>query len=400
MPTISTLQNINVPDAGATVQLTSTTVVDRYLVVITQTGTLSGNVSISDDALSTNGAIYTVEYPGGVTIGGNTVTIFGKSLTAQQALTPCLIIARWNGSAFITQIYTDWSSSNNVTTAQILANAVTTAKILDSNVTWAKLQALARGSTLRGSSTNVVEALALASGRFPLGDGTDVTAGVMSGDATLAGTGALTIANNAITTAKILDEAVTLGKMADLARGNMIVGDNTDRPAALDVAAAGAGAIVMTDGADIVAQLMSGDGILDGAGELIINPTNEVLVATLSISSAQILAGNTTPLVVVDPPGAGKAIQVIAAAQKFTYVAATYAVNVTGQLITDTAVTTQATASIALAASRNTRFALTGSGVNQTLVANKALMWSVATGDPTTGDGTINLVVAYQIIDL
>ena len=49
-----------------------------------------------------------------------------------------------------------------------------------------------------------------------VGDGSNVAVGVaMSGDATLANTGAVTIANDAITTVKILDDAVTGAKIAD-----------------------------------------------------------------------------------------------------------------------------------------------------------------------------------------
>lgn len=61
-----------------------------------------------------------------------------------------------------------------------------------------------------GSLSNV-----LASGRIFVGSAGNVATGVaMSGDATMANTGALTIANDAITTAKILNNAVTSAKLA------------------------------------------------------------------------------------------------------------------------------------------------------------------------------------------
>ncbi len=56
---------------------------------------------------------------------------------------------------------------------------------------------------------------ALASGHIFVGSAGNVATDVaMSGDATMANTGALTIANNAITTAKILNANVTLAKLA------------------------------------------------------------------------------------------------------------------------------------------------------------------------------------------
>lgn len=56
---------------------------------------------------------------------------------------------------------------------------------------------------------------ALTSGHIFVGNAANVATDVaMSGDATMANTGALTIANNAITTVKILDANVTLAKLA------------------------------------------------------------------------------------------------------------------------------------------------------------------------------------------
>ena len=51
-------------------------------------------------------------------------------------------------------------------------------------------------------------------GKILIGDGTSYEEQAVSGDATLADTGALTIANDAITTAKIVDDAVTRAKLA------------------------------------------------------------------------------------------------------------------------------------------------------------------------------------------
>lgn len=63
-------------------------------------------------------------------------------------------------------------------------------------IAFSKLAALTSSQILVGSAGNVVTAVAL------------------SGDATISNTGALTIANNAITTVKIADANVTLGKLA------------------------------------------------------------------------------------------------------------------------------------------------------------------------------------------
>lgn len=54
-----------------------------------------------------------------------------------------------------------------------------------------------------------------ASGKVPIGDGTKFVANSISGDATLASNGALTIANNAITNAKMADNSVGAAEIID-----------------------------------------------------------------------------------------------------------------------------------------------------------------------------------------
>ena len=100
----------------------------------------------------------------------------------------------------------------------------------------------------------------LANTKIIVGNGSGVAAAVsMSGDATIANTGAVTIAA----------EAVTLAKMADLARGSIISGQTADnRPTALD--AKTSGKILVGDGTDIVSVAVSGDVTLAANGAVTI----------------------------------------------------------------------------------------------------------------------------------
>lgn len=75
---------------------------------------------------------------------------------------------------------------------------------------------LAEGSILQGNASGAAEALDMsADGALAIGDGTNVGAAVMSGDATLANDGTLTIASNAIITSKINANAVNASKVAN-----------------------------------------------------------------------------------------------------------------------------------------------------------------------------------------
>jgi hypothetical protein len=81
-----------------------------------------------------------------------------------------------------------------------------------------------------------------------VGNGSNVATGVaMSNDATMANTGAVTIANNAITTAKINDKAVTIAKLADGTDGELITWDAAG--VAATVAAGSAGEVLTSNGA-------------------------------------------------------------------------------------------------------------------------------------------------------
>ena len=74
--------------------------------------------------------------------------------------------------------------------------------------------ALAEGSILVGNASGVGAAVvAKTLGRILVGDGTTTVLVAVSGDATLASSGALTIANDAVTTVKILNANVTEAKL-------------------------------------------------------------------------------------------------------------------------------------------------------------------------------------------
>ena len=85
----------------------------------------------------------------------------------------------------------------------------------------------------------------------------DIFAGV-SGDATIAGAGGLTIADN----------AVSLAKMAGLARGKIIVGDSSGDPSALTLGSAGQ--LLVSDGDDLLYRSLGGDATLGADGTLTI----------------------------------------------------------------------------------------------------------------------------------
>ena len=93
--------------------------------------------------------------------------------------------------------------------------------IADDAVTTAKLANITRGSILVGGALNAPSPLdAKTDGQILVGDGTDITSVAVVGDVTLDNTGAVTIA----------DDAVTTAKLANITRGSILVGGVSNAP--------------------------------------------------------------------------------------------------------------------------------------------------------------------------
>lgn len=123
------------------------------------------------------------------------------------------------------------------------------------------------------------------------------------------------------------------------------------------------------------------------------------------LTSAEVLALNTTGLELVAAPGVGKAIKLVDACGGVeSYNSAAYATNTTLNIITDTADQAQASSAVLLTSTANRiidipKVAPSGA-TNKQIIENKSLKVQVATGNPTGGNSPIVLYVAYSIIDI
>jgi hypothetical protein len=128
-------------------------------------------------------------------------------------------------------------------------------------------------------------------GYLLVGDASDYEEVALSGDATLASGGALTIGNLAVTTAKIADDAVSLAKMAALTRASIIIGDASGNPSAL--AKGAASTFLQSDGTDTAYVALSGDATLS-AGAITIADNAVSLAKMAGIVRGKLIVGDSS----------------------------------------------------------------------------------------------------------
>jgi hypothetical protein len=142
-----------------------------------------------------------------VTIAGGTVAdgAIGTSKIADAAVT----LAKLAATMFTANEAGRAKFANSFVNAALIAtDAVETAKIKNDAVTLDKLADLARGSIIVGGASDAPTALdAKTSAQILIGDGTDLKSVAVSGDVTIASTGAVTIGAKKVTTAMLADNA-------------------------------------------------------------------------------------------------------------------------------------------------------------------------------------------------
>lgn len=191
--------------------------------IATGTVTLVGPLAISPSGTPTAGQKVLVTWNASVTTTGVPITIFGETVPDQLSTKNFIAECIYTGVAWVVNILTDFAGTGIVSSRELANDAVSTAKVADDAITNAKLANITRGSIKVGGASDAPTDLdAKTSGQILVGDGTDVVSVAVSGDATLSSAGALTIANSAVTTAKIDDGAVTPTKLSASARKSMV----------------------------------------------------------------------------------------------------------------------------------------------------------------------------------
>jgi hypothetical protein len=188
--------------------------------------TLTGNLNISPSGTPIKNTAIKILWEASVTLSGNSVVIFGETVPDELASRNFVAECVYDGVAWVVNILPDFAGVGIIGEDRLAASSVTTAKIADDAVTLAKMAGLAKGNIIYGDASGDPASVNLGAvdANLVVGDTTNGVAVVaMSGDATIIKTGALTIANSAVTTAKIADDAVTAAKLDDDSNRTQVV---------------------------------------------------------------------------------------------------------------------------------------------------------------------------------
>ena len=211
MPFIEGIVAIPLVPAGLTKNIPVTDSAKTYL--ITGTENLAVDNVFGHSGGLEEGLTYNYWYRGRATNVGGVVKFHGLTLTNTQALKNQFVSARYEGAAWNVDVEPDLSENAIIETNKLIDAIISTVKLQDKAVTKAKVEDILQGSIWIGDAGNrPVELPIGAASRFLQVVGGTAIWQVMSGDASLAA-GVITIANNAVTTAKIIDGAVTLAKL-------------------------------------------------------------------------------------------------------------------------------------------------------------------------------------------
>ena len=313
---LSTTDEIIVSDAGV-IKRMDISVLEIAATQITASGTLP----------ALNGAALTALTAANITASGTLPALSGVNLTALVAgnITAGGTFLAQDGSALTALTAANLTGALPAISGANLTNlpAITTAKILDANVTLAKIESQAANTVLvrDASSSGVVSAKAVADTQLLIGDGTGFTAATLSGDATLANSGGVTVASShsgsahhaqSHTVVSHSDTTATGAELETLTDGSTTALHGHSAPAHTvvshsDTTATGAELETLTDGSTTALHAHSGGGPSQATQSAIEAETNEdtyvppdlmrhhpgVLKASAEVASNGVLQANS-----------------------------------------------------------------------------------------------------------
>lgn len=130
-----------------------------------------------------------------------------------------------------------------------------------------------------------------------------------------------------------------------------------------------------------------------------ISTGGELQRSQVTLTTAQVLALNSTPITIVGAIS-GKEIQIVSASAHLKYNTTTYATNVNLVLKSSSAGATEYQGKYDISNTSDVIGAFELTGLQANIVTGDALVATVLTGNPTAGDSDIVVDVLYRVTDL
>ena len=184
---------------GATITLKYSDNVEAYYIF--GTATLSSGLDITVDT-PFNDMHCRIIYDANITLGGNTITLFGKVLPAHLVAKEVIIDVYYYQGKYFVVLLPSLFESQVIATDAIVDDAVTTAKINAKAVTFAEMANLAQGYIIVGNGSDRPSELDVRGvDKILVGDGTDLISATVAGSVGIVVSGStatITVANEAI----------------------------------------------------------------------------------------------------------------------------------------------------------------------------------------------------------
>lgn len=455
MPIYNGVYTQTITTGGGTINLdVSQSTITRY--IFDGTATLSSSWTIQSTGTPVAGMEFDIRWYAQVSLDGNNVTIFGQVLTQEQAENNLKIIAYYNGSTWdvlieVTDVVDDeYKGAEEVvvpTSGTLTLNAKLNKKIqkFTGNPTLIAPYAVTgdvasalegdeffldwRATVTTSGSTITLFGIVLTTQQALSGNlvvhayfdgsawiGKLVVSEVYINEVDntkLSDMAALTVKANANNTSDSPQDvsASSANTVFKRNNSNQLVFDSVRRND-LETSTSTADGVGLSNIQYIAAETLIGNNTGGNAAPSSLTPTqvkallnldaSTVVESTITLSSAQMLALNGTPIDVIPSPGVNKAIDLISGVGFIDYNSAAYATNTHFHLTFNTANDSITTNNDLLLATTDLYFKLafvTKTGTTAQLLTNTSLKAYVPGGNPTLGDSPLILKLAYRIID-
>jgi hypothetical protein len=370
--------------------------------------TLTGSVSITTSS-TIDFETFSIRWNANILLGGFTTTICGITITQDQLNQTGVFTCVYDGLTWSVQYFADGKDqpqiAQGVKTNTILAAGGTLTLVAGVDAAYQRLTGsvtLTSNYTVTAGTTGIKAGsqfqIELAGG-ITLGTSTMTVFGIsINANQALNGQIIIIATYDALTNNWIAASTSKPISTADLnpSAALSVMGNNTNASASpSDITFSTNYGVIQRVGTSLTTGLLTANNF-----DSTIIPTQ---VAIVTLTSAQILSSNTSPITILASPGVGKANIISSILASCTFVTTAYTTNLD--------VNVYAVGGTAKLFERGDLLGFTSSGIDQLYplevltsqfqnAANSAINFATSVGNPLAGNGTITLRIIYQTINV